>query len=194
MKKSAPSFETPDMRELEEVIRGRRTINQYLQTKVPEALVREALDIASWAPNHHVTEPWRFYLLGPETVARTIELTRKIVSKKKGTRAADFKAKAWSEKPGWLVVTCQRSDDELREREDYAACCAALQNFALYLWRAGVGTKWTTGDITRDRRFFDILGIDRDAEFVVGLIWYGYPKLTPTQKRKDLDEVLTTLP
>ena len=153
-----------------------------------------ALDIASWAPNHHVTEPWRFYLLGPETVARTIELTRKIVEKKKGAKAADFKAKAWSEKPGWLVVTCQRSDDELREREDYAACCAALQNFALYLWRAGVGTKWTTGDITRDKRFFDIIGIDRDEEFVVGLIWYGYPKLTPAQKRKDIGEVLKKLP
>lgn len=194
MKKTAPSFETPDMRELEEVIRGRRTINQYLQTKVPEALITEALDIASWAPNHHVTEPWRFYLLGPETVAQTIELTRKIVKKKKGAKAADFKAKAWSEKPGWLVVTCRRSDDELLEREDYAACCAALQNFALYLWRAGVGTKWTTGPITRDKRFFDILGIDRDEEFVVGLVWYGYPKLTPAQKRKDIAEVMKKLP
>lgn len=194
MKKTAPSFETPDMRELEEVIRGRRTINQYLQTKVPEALVTEALDIASWAPNHHVTEPWRFYLLGPETIAATIELTRKIVKKKKGAKAADFKAKSWAEKPGWLVVTCKRSEDALREREDYAACCAALQNFALYLWRAGVGTKWTTGPITRDERFFEILDIDRDDEFVVGLIWYGYPKLTPTQKRKKLDDVLTRLP
>lgn len=194
MKKPAPSFETPDMRELEEVIRGRRTIDQYLQTKVPEALVREALDIAMWAPNHHVTEPWRFYLLGPETVARTIELTRTIVADRKGQKAADFKAKSWSQKPGWLLVTCQRSDDELQQLEDYGACCAALQNFALYLWRAGLGTKWTTGPITRDERFFEIVDVDPDQEFVVGLVWYGYPKLTPAQKRKDLDEVLTRLP
>ncbi len=194
MKKAAPSFETPDMRELEEVIRGRRTIDQYLQTKVPEALIREALDIAMWAPNHHVTEPWRFYLLGPETVAQTIELTRTIVAKSKGQKVADFKAKSWSEKPGWLLVTCQRSEDELRQQEDYGACCAALQNFALYLWRAGIGTKWTSGPITRDERFFEITGVDPDREFVVGLVWYGYPKLTPAQKRKDLDEVMSRLP
>ncbi len=194
MKKPAPSFETSDMRELEEVIRGRRTIDQYLQTKVPEALVREAIDIAMWAPNHHVTEPWRFYLLGPETVARTIELTRIIVAKNKGQKAADFKAKSWSEKPGWLLVTCQRSDDELRQQEDYGACCAAVQNLALYLWRAGIGTKWTTGPITRDERFFDIVGFDPKEEFVVGLVWYGYPKLTPAQKRKDVDEVIKRLP
>ncbi len=194
MKKPAPSFETPDMRELEEVIRGRRTIDQYLQTKVPEALVQEAIDIAMWAPNHHVTEPWRFYLLGPETVAKTIELTRSIVATNKGQKAADFKAKSWSEKPGWLLVTCQRSEDDLRQREDYGACCAALQNFALYLWRAGLGTKWTTGPITRDERFFEIVGVDPDQEFVVGLVWYGYPKLTPEQKRKDVSEVITRLP
>ena len=64
----------------------------------------------------------------------------------------------------------------------------------LYLWKASVGSKWTTGDITRDSRFFDIVGVDAQAEKIVGLIWYGYPKLTPTQQRKPLDEVLTELP
>jgi hypothetical protein len=64
----------------------------------------------------------------------------------------------------------------------------------LYLWKAGVGSKWTTGDITRDERFFDLLSIDPDNEFVVGLLWYGYPKITPEQKRKGLDDVLTELP
>ena len=43
-------------------------------------------------------------------------------------------------------------------------------------------------------RFLDILGIDPDDEFVVGLVWYGYPKITPEQKRKNLDDVLTELP
>ena len=64
----------------------------------------------------------------------------------------------------------------------------------LYLWKAGVGSKWTTGDITRDPRFADILGIDTDREFVVAMIWFGYPKVTPSQSRKDLSECLTRLP
>ena len=193
-RKAPPSYETQSLRDLEEVIRGRRTINLYLQTPVPGQLVREAVEGATWAPNHHVTEPWRFYRLGRDTVERCLDLCYDIVAAKKGTEAAAFKREQWSEKPGWLAVTCRHSGDELREREDYAACAAAIQNFMLYLWKAGVGSKWTTGDITRDERFFDILGIDPDEEFVVGLLWYGYPKITPEQKRRTLDDVLTELP
>ena len=194
MKKSAPSYETQELREFAEVLRGRRTIELFLQTAVPSSLVDEAIEAATWAPNHHVTEPWRFYLLGDETRESCLDLCRDIVNKKKGEKAADFKRQSWSEKPGWLVVTCQRSDDELLQREDYAACCAAVQNFMLYLWKAGIGCKWTTGDITREARFFDIVGIDETEELVVGLIWYGYPKLTPTQSRTDIGKVLRKRP
>lgn len=193
-RKAPPSYETQSLRDLEEIIRGRRTINLYLQTPVPGDLVREAIEAATWAPNHHVTEPWHFYLLGSDTVERCLDLCFDIVAANKGEEAAAFKREQWSGKPGWLVVTCSRSDDELLQQEDYAACAAALQNFMLYLWKAGVGSKWTTGDITRDERFFDILGIDADREFVVGLVWYGYPKITPEQKRKALRDVLTELP
>jgi nitroreductase len=192
--KPPPSYETRPLRDFAEVIRGRRTINLYLQTPVPRGLVREAIEAATWAPNHHVTEPWHFYLLGRETVERCLDLCFDIVTARKGPGAGEFKRVQWSEKPGWVAVTCRRSDDELRQREDYAACAAAVQNLMLYLWKAGVGSKWTTGDITRDERFFDIVGIDGSAEFVVGLLWYGYPKITPEQKRKGLDEVLSELP
>ena len=193
-RKAPPSYETQSLRDLEEVIRGRRTINLYLQTPVPPALVREAIEAATWAPNHHVTEPWHFYLMGRETVERCLDLCFEIVSAKKSEEAAAFKRDQWSEKPGWLAVTCRRSADELLQQEDYAACAAAIQNFMLYLWKAGVGSKWTTGEITRDPRFFDILGIDAETDFVAGLLWFGYPKVTPAQKRKELDDVLTELP
>lgn len=195
MKQKAPSYETQELREFGEVLRGRRTINLFLQTPVPEALVEEAVEAATWAPNHHVTQPWRFYMLGKDTVDACLNLVRDIVTEKKGDpKAAEHKAASWSEKPGWLLVTCARSDDELRQQEDYAACCAATQNFMLYLWKAGVGSKWTTGDITREPRFFDIVGVDPAKEMVVGLLWYGYPKLTPTQTRKRITDVLTKLP
>ena len=58
-----------------------------------------------------------------------------------------------------------------------------MQNFMLYLWKAGVGSKWTTGHIMRDGRFFEIIGVDASEAFVVGMLWYGYPKMTPTQSR-----------
>ncbi len=194
MKDLAPSDDTQELREFGEVLRGRRTINFYLQTAVPKKLVRAAIEAATWAPNHHVTEPWRFYLLGKTAIAACVELVRDIVTVKKDAKAGAFKAKSWAEKPGWLLVTCRTSSDEILQREDFAACAAAVQTLMLYLWKAGIGSKWTTGDITRDPRFFDIVGVDPQAENIVGLIWYGYPKLTPAQKRSNLDDVLTELP
>lgn len=194
MKKPAPSFETQELREFAEVLRGRRTVNLYLQTPIPAELVRDAIEAATWAPNHHVTQPWRFVLPGKRTVEKILDLCQRIVTEKKSDELALHKRESWAEKPGWLVITCQRSDDELRQREDYAACSAAAQNFMLYLWKAGVGSKWTSGDITRDRRFFDIIGVDESKELVVGLFWFGYPKLIPEQSRRALAEVLTELP
>ena len=194
MKKAAPSYETQEVREVAELIRARRTVNLYLQTPVPPELVREAVETATWAPNHHVTEPWRFYLLGEQTVERCLDLCYDIVSATKGAEKAAFKRESWAEKPGWRAVTCARSDDPLLEREDYGACCAAVQNLLLYLWKLGIGSKWTTGAITRDPRFAEIVGFEPEREFVVGLIWYGYPKLTPEQSRKPVDEVLTVCP
>ncbi|MCH8158799.1 MAG: nitroreductase [Proteobacteria bacterium] len=194
MKKPAPSYQTQELREFAEILRGRRTIELFLQTPVPEELIFEAIETATWVPNHHVTEPWRFYLLGKETQERCLDLCWDIVASKKNEKAADFKRERWSQKPGWLVVTCQRSEDELLQRENFAACSAAVHALMLYLWKAGVGSKWTTGPITRDSRFFGIAGIDESKEFVVGLIWYGYPKLTPVQSRKELSEVFTKRP
>ncbi len=194
MKSNSPSYETQELREFAETLEGRRTIELFLQTPIPERLVRDAIEAAIWAPNHHVTEPWHFYSLGSDTKERCLDLCQQIVTKKVNEKAGEFKRQSWSEKPGWLVVTCLLSDDELRQREDYAACCAAIQNLMLFLWKAGVGCKWTTGDITRDARFLEIVGIDAAMETVVGLIWYGYPKLTPTQSRKPLAEIHTKTP
>ena len=194
MKKTPPSYETPELRAFAEVLRGRRTIEFFLQTPVPRDLVREAVEAATWAPNHHVTEPWKFYSLGPGSIAKCVDLVEEIVAAKKGEKAGTFKANSWSEKPGCLIVSCRTSDDDLLQREDFAACAVAVQNFMLYLWKAGVGSKWTTGEITRDPRFASIIGFDESSESVVGLIWYGYAKVTPTQSRRDLDTVLKELP
>ncbi len=192
--KTKPDDTRRSLRLLGERIRGRRTVAQFLKQPVARKLILEAIEVARWAPNHHVTEPWHFYLLGKESVARAVELTRTIVAEDRNEKLADFKAAAAAERPGWLVVTCRRSDDELREREDYASCCCAIQNLMLYLSEAGVASKWSTGAITRDARFFELLGVDPAQAFIVGLVFYGYPRITPGQKRRDVGEITSELP
>lgn len=191
MSEIVPDGESRNLRVIAERIRARRTTKLFLKRPVSLELVRDAIEVARWAPNHHLTEPWHFYSFGDETIAKTIELIRRIVAETKDDKVAEFKARSAAEIPGWLLVTCTKSDDELLQLEDYASCCCAIQNLTLYLSEAGVASKWTTGPVTRDHRFFELLGIDPDKEFVVGLIWYGYPKMLPTQSRKAIGEILT---
>jgi len=191
MSEILPDGESRNLRLIAERIRARRTTKIFLKRKVSKELLRDAIEVARWAPNHHLTEPWHFYLFGADTIAKSIELIRMIVLENKNEELADFKAKSAAAMPGWLLVTCRKSDDELLQREDYASCCCAVQNLTLYLSEAGVACKWTTGLITRDQRFFDLLKIDSKKEFVVGLFWYGYPKVLPTQTRKGVAEIVT---
>lgn len=177
-----------------QLILERRTINRFRPEPPPRELIREAMDLARWAPNHHLTEPWHFYWLGPSTQAAVVDLNTELVAQSKGEAAAAIKRERWAAMPGWLVVSCERSDDPLRQQEDYAACCCAVHNMALYLWSAGVGMKWTTGAVIREPAFYDLLWIDPDLESVVGLFWYGYPDEAPVQQRKDLSSRLVELP
>ena len=191
MAEHLPDGESRNLRILAERIRSRRTTNLFLKQEVSRDLVLEAIELARWAPNHHLTEPWHFYLLGNQKKAASAELIRTIVTENKNAEMGEHKFKSAKAIPGWLVVTCQKSDDELRGREDYAACCCGVQNILLYLSEAGLASKWTTGLITRDERFFELLGIDAESEYVVALVWFGYPKVLPTQSRKDVAEILT---
>ena len=182
------------LQHLAERIRSRRTVNMFLQQPISRKLVLDAIEVARWAPNHHVTEPWHFYVLGDETIKKSIELTRVVVTERKGAKIGDFKASESAKRPGWLVVTCAKSDDAELEREDYASVCCAIQNLSLYLSEAGLASKWATGPIIRDSRFYELLNIEADKEFIVALIWYGYPKITPNQIRRSVAEITTETP
>ena len=179
------------LRRLAERIRSRRTTKLFLKQPVARKLILDAIEVARWAPNHHLTEPWHFYVLGSQKIQDCVNLTRKVVTEIKDAKMGEFKAESAAAIPGWLVVTCDRSDDELLQLENYASCACAIQNLMLYLSEAGVATKWATGPITRDARFYELLGADPKATRVVGIIWYGYPKITPTQTRQDVSSIVT---
>lgn len=174
-------------------LRSRRSIALFEDRPVDPQIVVDAIDVARWAPNHHLTQPWQFYLLGPKAREATLQIVEQVVTEQKTPELGARKAAKWSKIPGWVVVTCALSEDNLTQLEDYAACSCALYAMMLALWQQGVGSKWTTGPITRDARYYEALGIDADEAMIVGLVSYGYPKLIPIQKRNDLDQCLTRL-
>ena len=59
--------------DVEEAIRTRRTHKAYGPEPVPRETLDELFELARWAPNHNLTNPWRFRVVGPESLARLKE-------------------------------------------------------------------------------------------------------------------------
>jgi len=179
--------------EFADVLRGRRSINLFEPEPVGTEVLVEAIEVARWAPNHRRTEPWRFYVVGEQGKKAIAECTAGFDAETKGEKVGAARLQRLLAIPAYFVVTSRRSDDALVDRENYAATCCAVQNLMLHLWQRGVGVKWTTGTITREQRFYDVVGIDSSAESVVGFFWYGRAKLVPEQSRKAVDEIIVEL-
>jgi nitroreductase len=148
----------------------RRSVKAYKPDgPVPPEAVDRALEAAVLAPNHFLTQPWRYYLLGGETKAKLLKLNEK--------KAEEFKAV-----PGWMVVTIATEYDSnglistKKGLEDHAACAAAIQNFMLSLSAEGYGSKWMTGALGMPPdAILDAIGADKEAERFMGVIWHGVP-------------------
>ncbi len=181
------------------LLHERRTVPQgsLSTTREPEhAVVLDALESARWAPNHHLTEPWTFYVLDRERIARLGELWAEVQARKGAKlEKVERKRREWGESRGVVILTCNSAPDAdaTVRKEDYAACCCAAQNFMLHLWAEGLGSKWSTGAVWEHEDFWRLLGHDGSPECneVVGIFFYGVPERVAGGRRtKALNDVV----
>ena len=184
-----------------QTIAQRRSIFDFQPTEVPRERLERALQAAVWAPNHKLTEPWRFIVVGPEAKERLCQVYARI--KQDGVKA-DIDPEALREigrktvkklmsKPSVMAVTCAVSGDAFLDREDYAATCCAIQNIMLAAWEDGIGMQWSTSGLIDDAEALAVLGVDPERERVVGLLYAGFAERVPVSKRKPAAELTTWL-
>ncbi len=173
-----------------DTIRNRRTIYEFKPESVPRAVIARILEAAVWAPNHKLTEPWRFLVIAGETREQLAQVYCKIQRQK--TKSDDpavletATRKGYTKfmsKPALIAVVSRRDPDPVRLREDYAATCCAIQNLSLAAWEEGIGVQWSTSGILTDPDALRLLRIDPEKEEMIGLLYTGYPAFVPEQKR-----------
>jgi len=168
--------------DVEDAIRRRRTHKQYGSDPVDEATVRALVELARYAPNHKLTNPWRFRVLGPETRRRLDELVGENEAQKLG-RA-----------PTLVLATALRSDDPALAQEDVLATGCAVYAILLGATARGLASYWRTPVCFREQAVRDLLGLAENEE-VVSLIHLGAPASDPPAKeRAPVGDVLTLLP
>jgi nitroreductase len=167
--------------DLETAIRTRRTHKVFGAEPVPAEMLAELIELATWAPNHHSTNPWRFRVLGPESLKRLKAAT--------GPEGASKLDRA----PTLIAVTSLRNEDPVVEEEDLLATGSAVYALLLAAHARGLATYWRTVGVLRTAEGRKALGIP-DSERFVALVHLGQLRqdaLTP--ERAPLREIVMTL-
>jgi nitroreductase len=149
--------------DVEDAIRDRRTHKAFAPAPVPRQTLDELLELARWAPNHHLTNPWRFRVLGPSALARLKQAA--------GPEAATKLDRA----PTLIAVTQVRSEDPVQDEEDLCATACATYTVLLGAHGRGLAGYWRTPGVLRTPEGRQALGIGEDERFVA-LIHLGNPR------------------
>ena len=170
-------------------IRTRRAVKQYDSQPIPREWVEELLDAARWAPNHKLTHPWRFNVFmgeGRERLVKARQDAVRWVAEQKGQPVEDqelefARAKCYSA-PVLLIVSQVQSENPIQEREDYAACWCAIQNFCLAATARGLASYPSTG-VWVDQNFLGpAIGLPEN-ERPVACVFLGYSDAQTSAKR-----------
>ena len=148
---------------MDHAIRTRRTHKAYGSEPVPRETLDELFDLARWAPNHNLTNPWRFRVLGPESLARLKETA--------GEEAAAKLDRA----PTLVVASVVESGDPVQDQEDYAAASVAAYIVLLAAHARGLAGYWRTPEVLRTPGGCSAAGVP-EGERAIGLLHLGPPR------------------
>ena len=152
--------------ELEQAIRSRRTHKVFAPEPVPHAVIEELLELARWAPNHHLTNPWRFRVLGPATLARLKELAE---ARSPGSGGKLDRA------PTLIVASALLEGDEDQRDDDLLASALAAYLVLLAAHGRGLAGYWRSVPLLDSPAGREVLGLDA-AERPIGLLHLGLPR------------------
>jgi nitroreductase len=164
-----------------EAIKTRRTHKSFGPEPVSQAELEELFDLARFVPNHHLTQPWRFRVLGPRALARLKEA------------AGPADAPKLDRAPTLVVASARLGGDEVQDEEDLHAAAAAVYAVLLGAHARGLAGYWRSPAVLRTPAGREAVGIPAD-EHVVGLIHLGPARVElPLKEREPVSSFLSFL-
>lgn len=179
--------------EVNHAIVTRQSIGRVKQDPVPKALVEKVLESAVHAPNHKITEPWRFHVFagkGRGEFARARAELARLQAEAEGEeeefaagRISRERKKAFRA-PVVIAVISKGGRDEVETLENYAACAAAVQNMQLTAHSLGLATIWRTGPVAYHPYMRDFFGLEENDR-IVAYVYLGYPDMSERPRRRE---------
>jgi nitroreductase len=185
--------------ELADAIRSRRTWKSYSGDPLTREQLDELFELARWAPNHKLTQPWRFRVVGPEAFERlrTVAAEQARAEAPEGAdpeKIVEVALKKLSMAPTIVAVTTVRNPDPKLDVEDFAASSVAAYILLLAATDRGYANFWRSPGVLQSVEGSAVLGIDAGEE-PLGLIYLGLPGDVPPNPgtREELAHFVTYL-
>ncbi len=165
--------------DVEEAIRSRRTHKAFKPEPVDGETLEALFELARWAPNHNLTAPWRFRVVGPVSLEKLKEAA--------GPESAPKLDRA----PTLVVCSCALSGDPVQDEEDLHATAVAAYIVLLAARARGLAGYWRTPEVLRTREGRAAVGLP-DSERFVGLLHIGQPvqEQRPPERPADVEAVV----
>jgi nitroreductase len=158
-----------------EAIRTRRTIGKSTG-EVPRETITELIEAATWAPNHKLTQPWRFTVVAGAARQKLGEVWGREAAAKvePGIRDAilEGEAKKLHRAPTLIVVSTRTDPNPVMAEEDLIATAAATQNLLLAAHAKGLSAAWKTGKMVHSAEAKRFLGLD-ESDRVIAIVYLG---------------------
>lgn len=148
--------------DVETAIRTRRTHKAFRPEPVPREQLDGLFELARWAPNHHLTVPWRFRVVGSRALERLKDA------------AGPENASKLDRAPTLIVCSCVLTGDPVTDEEDLHAAAVAAYIVLLAAHARGLAGYWRTPAVLRTPEGRAAVGLP-DSERFVGLLHLGQP-------------------
>jgi nitroreductase len=171
-------------------ITARTSVRRFLPRPVSRETLQQLLDCAVRAPNHKLTEPWRFAVLTGAARDRLAEIRARHRLKRfsdpaspEAQGAAEKVRREARETPAYLVVLVAVSSDDITREDDYAATMMAIANLMTAAQAMGLGTYLRTGRVMQDSDLLKLAEVPEGFR-VVGILSLGYPAEVEEPRRR----------
>ena len=178
-----------------EALYRRRMAWDFQDQPVPKDALDRMLATAVWAPNHRLTEPWRFYIIqkGSAASEKVAGLAYDFALQRSGNeRRAEATRDSLLKTPVIVYAYSTPGRDDEGTKENYASVCCAAQNMALAGVAEGLAVTWETGGPTRHPDLARTLGAEDDWSLAT-MLSIGYPAESPSSERTPVESFVRWL-
>lgn len=172
--------------ELEEAIKGRRSIRKFKSHPVPKEKIEKILELAMWAPSGMNRQDWYFVVVQGEKKEKLLQifssafeifrprLEKVFADKPKIVEGMKIFFETYGGAPVFILAYAGRGSTD---QWDTHSTAVAIQNLMLAAYAEGLGTVWTDGILVKEAEINALLGIQERK--LVAVIPIGYPDEVP---------------